>query len=246
MNTETISEDTETPSLAEVLRTAIEYHLLDTRVGVPGRVLAYDAESRTATIQPMVGRHLKKQDGTEVEEKLPAIPGVPVEFPGAGKWNVVWPLAEGDVGVLHFHDSSLEEWKGAANRDVIAKDVRMHALADATFRPGLRSPSGPGVAPRTDAMVFGILDGIAIHITESGISLGEANAAYAVAKAETVKVELGKVQQALGALTTAFNSHTHLYAPGPGAPVVTGPSVPQGVAPAAVGDMGSTTVKVKG
>lgn len=251
-----MDDSPETPSLTEVLETALEYHAGVLRVGLPGKVVDYDKATRTATIQPLVGRYLELQDGGERAEPLPQLVGVPVEFPGGDTFEIVWPLKQGATGMLHFADSSLDEWKDKANEAVTARDVRQHHLADAVFRPGLRSPRAPGTTPRDDALVLGILSGMSIHVTETGISLGEPSAAYAVALAEQVAAALNQLKQAFtawvpaGTLGDGVALKTMLAGFGISSPAPTVPPDPPPPAPSPAlswpPDLGSTTVKVKG
>ena len=237
-------ESVDTPSLAEAFRNAFDESMLEVRVALPCKVLEYDAATRTVRVTPLVGRYVRNLEGKETAEELPVINTVPVIFPGGGGAEATFPIQPGDTGELSFHDSSLDEWKAADNQPVIARDIRSHALSDATFRPGLRSPGGPGNAPRTDAAVFGYATAEtggthAVHVTPDGISLGEANPAYFVALAE-------KVNQRLDALELAFNQHVH---GGPGSPPVPSPGIiPVGELPGSppVGSVASPTVKVKG
>lgn len=244
-------ESVDTPSLAEAFRNAFDESMLEVRVALPCKVVSYDAATRTVSVTPLVGRYVRNLEGAERAESLPVLNTVPVIFPGGGGAEATFPIQPGDTGELSFHDSSLDEWKAADNQPVIARDIRSHALTDATFRPGLRSPGGPGNAPRTDAAVFGYATAQtggthAVHVTPDGISLGEPSPAYAVALAETVKAELVKVQQTLASLVTTFNSHKHMYVPGTATPVASDSPLTSASGPAAVQDMGSTTVKVKG
>lgn len=248
-DTDGLTEDTETPSLPEVFRVVLESTLVDVRVALPGRVVDYDPATRTATIQPLVGRYLQLQDETEVAEPLPLLVGVPVKFPGGGGFEIVWPLERDDPGELVFHDSGLDEWKAAGNRDVIASAVRFHHLSDATFEPGLCSPSAVRVVQPQGAMALGVLDGMSIHISKTGIALGEPTPAYAVALAEKVKAELQALRNTVNAHITAYNGHTHYVETAGSSSAQVGTTVAtaaQSNLPAAVQDMGSATVKVKG
>lgn len=237
----TFDESTETPSLTEAFRNAFDESMLEVRVALPAKVVSYDADTRTVSVTPLVGRYVRATDGTEKAEALPVLNSVPVAWLGGGGAEATFPLAAGDTGELSFHDSSLDEWAAADNQPVIAKDIRSHALTDAVFRPGLRSPGGAGNAPRTDAAVFGYATAQtggthAVHVTPGGIALGEANPAYFVALAE-------QVLAALQDIATKFNNHTHGTSNGPSGTPDTGAPPLSISAPSSVG---SATVKVKG
>ena len=66
-----------------------------------------------------------------------------------------------------------------------------------------------------------------------------------VARASRTDAEIERLSNEMDALTTAFNSHTHMHAPGPGAPVPTAPPVPTASAPGSPQPVGSETVKVQ-
>lgn len=257
-------ESVDTPSLAEAFRNAFDESMLEVRVALPCKVVSYDAATRTVSVTPLVGRYVRNLEGVERAESLPVLNTVPVVFPGGGGAEVTFPIQPGDTGELSFHDSSLDEWKASDNQPVIARDIRSHALTDAVFRPGLRSPGGPGNAPRTDAAVFGYATAQtggthAVHVTPGGISLGEPSAAYAVALAEQVASALNQLKQAfafwtpvpmdgglaLKTVLAAYGISTPPVGPPPDPPPdpIEGlPDPPLSWPPT----VGSSTVKVKG
>ncbi len=260
----TPDESVDTPSLAAAFALAFDESILEVRVALPAKVVDYDAATRTVSVTPLVGRFVRDMSGVEHEEALPVLNGVPVAFPGGGGAESTFPIQPGDTGEVSFHDSSLDEWKAADNKAVIARDIRSHALTDAVFRPGLRSPGGAGNAPRTDAAVFGYATAQtggthAVHVTPGGIALGEANPAHFVALAGQVLSAFNQLKQALSvwapvpmdgglALKTvlaAYGISTPPVGPPPDPPPdpIEGlPDPPLSWPPT----LGSSTVKVKG
>lgn len=241
-------ESVDTPSLAEAFRNAFDESMLEVRVALPCKVLEYDAATRTVRVTPLVGRYVRNLEGKETAEELPVINTVPVIFPGGGGAEATFPIQPGDTGELSFHDSSLDEWKAADNQPVIARDIRSHALTDATFRPGLRSPGGPGNAPRTDAAVFGYATAesggtVAVHVTPTGIGLGEANPPDAAIKGTTYRTAEDTLLDAL----TAYLSNIIAAIPN-GGTATAGATLTWNAAVVAFksGPHLSTTVKVKG
>lgn len=236
-------------SLIEVLDVAMASGAASHHTQLPARVEEYNPERQVVRVQPMVGHIRTDSDGIEHEVLYPPIVEVPVAWPGAGGARLTFPLAAGDQGMLVFSDRSLDEWKvNRGTQPVVPKDPRNHALQDAVFLPGLRSPSNPWKGQRADAVTLGYASeagtGMQMHITEAGIALGEPTPAYAVALAEQVKAELQALRTTINALVSLYNTHVHSgVTTGPG---VSGPTAPSAAAPAAVGDVGSTTVKVKG
>jgi hypothetical protein len=69
------------------------------------------------------------------------------------------------------------------------------------------------------------------------VRLGDATATDFVALASLVLARLN-------ALEAAFNGHTHVYSPGPGAPVPTATALPQAT-PSVLADVAATLVKAK-
>lgn len=233
-------DSVDTPSLAEAFRNAFDESMLEVRVALPCKVVSYDATTRTVSVTPLVGRYVRNLEGSERAELLPVLNTVPVIFPGGGGAEATFPIQPGDTGELSFHDSSLDEWKAADNQPVIARDIRQHHLSDATFRPGLRSPGGPGNAPRTDAAVFGYATAEsggthAVHVTPDGIALGEANPAYFVALAEKIEADLATLKDAIAGAAVGSSDGGAVFKSNIVLALENWPSA-----------LGSSTVKVKG
>lgn len=110
-------------SLQEMLGEWLESTSLDVHTSMPGIVQSYDDTAQTCSVQPAVRRLL---DG-EFEE-LPVMQGVPVMFPGAGGFAVVFPLVKGDMVWLHFSETDWAEYRstGQLSRP---RDVTRHALS---------------------------------------------------------------------------------------------------------------------
>lgn len=66
-----------------------------------------------------------------------------------------------------------------------------------------------------------------------------------VARASRTDAEILRLSNELAALTTAFNSHTHLYSPGPSPPAPTATPLPTAAAPGTPETVASETVKVQ-
>ena len=184
----------DSPSLATVIREAIETKLVDVHTGMPGRVESYDEEAQTANIRPLIKRVLREVDGSRVPEELPVLPSVPVAFPGSGGFSMTWPLAPGDTGMLLFSEMSIDRWR-TTNEVIDPGDGRRHGLSGAMFVPGLRAQSGklPGAAVSATAMVM-----------RPNVILGDSTASEPIV--------LGS------ALNTWLSTHTHSSAMGPTGP----------------------------
>jgi hypothetical protein len=177
------------PELAELLRTAINYHLDDLHVMLPGSVQLYDPTSQTANIQPLIKRRVKCADGTELLETLPVLVKVPIVFPRGGGtpgFFITFPIQPGDYVMLVFAERSLDVWLADPTADstnpVDPGEFRKHDISDAVAIPGLY----PFLSPLTDAspvnMAMGKSGGPQIHVTPADVRLGSAAATKGVAR----------------------------------------------------------------
>jgi hypothetical protein len=184
--------------IEQLISIAIENRLLDVHTAIPGKVISYDENTKRAEVKPMVKRGLRATDDSLVHEALPNIPNVPVVWPSGGGFELHLPLAPGDTGWLFFAEvatSAYEESGEVSN----AGDVERFGLSSACFFPFARSPintSGPNMA------------------TPEPFVFGSTNSAELVALANLVLARLN-------AIVSTFNSHTHLYSPGPSPQVPT-------------------------
>ncbi len=101
-------------------------------VAMPGRVVAFDAESGTATIQPAVRR--RDLDGNVVT--APVLKGVPVFLPAAD-----FAPQAGDQCMVIFADCCIDGWLDTGQA-VVPPAKRMHDLADGFAIVGFRTRGG--------------------------------------------------------------------------------------------------------
>lgn len=200
----------ETPTWAEVIRTALEASQAGLHVSTPGIVESYDPATQTATVKPTLPRPSLTRDGYEFLD-LPVLPRVPVVFPRAGGFFLSFPVAKGDRVMLVFMDRSLDQWI-ELGREGDPRDGRTHDLSDAVALVGLYPVSEPLADAHAANMVLGKDGGGQIHLKPSGeIHIGSENAVDFVALAALVLSELQ-------AIKTAHDLHTHTG-------VTTGPGV---------------------
>jgi hypothetical protein len=191
------------PTLAQVLRAAIDQALDDVHVMLPGRVEKYDAASQTASVKPVLKRRLKLQGDSELVEALPVIPRVPIVFPRAGGFFVSFPIAPGDFVMLVFSERSLDKWLQGNGGDTDPDDFRRHDLSDAVAIPGLY----PNSAALSDAHAANMAlgkdaGGPQIHFDGTNVHLGAYPAADFLAKATPT-------ESRLAALENAIATHVH-------------------------------------
>lgn len=186
------------PTLAEVIRGAIESRLLDVHTSIPGKVVTYDPTTQTADVQPTVRRALSLEDGVEHED-LPIIPNVPVGWMRGGGFGFQFPLVPGDHVWLVFSEAATGAWRESGD----LSDPVDHARHDLSYPIAL-----PVCAPDSGALPAALGALVSLLSVPAGGTLylgGQGPTADYVALA-------GKVEAALAALKAAIS----------GAPVTAG------------------------
>lgn len=90
---------------------------------IPGKIVSFDAEKQTATIQPLFK---PKHNGVPVD--MPELQEVPVRFPRAGGGAITHPVKEGDVVTLRPQMRSSEHYH--TDGEYVASDTRSMSLSD--------------------------------------------------------------------------------------------------------------------
>lgn len=194
--------DNRTPSLGELIRSAIDCRLLGVHTSIPGRVEAFDPATQTADVKPLIRRQYQTADELEIVESIPVLPGVPVAFPRAGKFKITWPVRAGDLVELVFSEVSRDAYQGGDGSEVTPDDFRRFDLSDAVAYPA-GFPQGKALADFSpDHIELGTDGGVILSIHGSEIHLGSRDASDALALASKVKAELDKLQG-------NYDAHTH-------------------------------------
>lgn len=181
---------------------------------MPGEVVAYDPATQRATVQPTVKVRALDEDDEEVEETLPPIANVPVQFPAGGSFALTFPLAAGDPVTLVFSMVSAAEYLSTGQIAAPA-DRRLHSLNYPVALPGAL----PETKKLTDAHASELRLGrrgttAQVAISSSEIRLGT-DATMAVALAPLVQAELALIGAHLAALPTPPTPPTPPYVPNP-------------------------------
>ena len=220
------TEDSRTPTLEEVLNKAIEYHLEDTYTSLPAKVLEYDPETQKVTVQPLVQRRVKTEDGEEFVETLPPISDVPVAFPRTRKYFITFPLERDDNVTLWVSQKSLDNWESSTGRDVVdPKDTRRHDLTDCIAYPGGYPFGAPIQDISRDTMALGRDgQGIQVHFKEDEFEVRLAG------KASKHVALVEDLEALYNSLKTVFDNHTQpVVGATAGAPVVKAPAWNPGI-----------------
>jgi len=192
------------PSLAEVIRGALEHRLGGVRVAMPARIENYDATEQTVDVQPLIKRIVGSGSARQARS-LPVVPRVPVAFPRGGGFFVSFPIQVGDTVLLIVADRSIDTWFTRGG-EVEPLDQRTHNVADAIAIPGIADSTAPIGDVDTADMVLGRDGGSHVRVTSDGeVRLGR-RATEPVALASKVESELGN-------LIDWCKTHTH---PAPG------------------------------
>ena len=211
-------------SLAEVLRLFGEARESELRVGMPGTIESFDGATQLASVRPCLKDTVVDEEGNESALELPVISDVPCHFPGGAGFSMTFPVKKGDPCWLSFADRSIDKWLDSGGVvDPVA--MQTHHLTDAACFPGVRAK--PGAIPDFDQDHF--------TIGKDG------EASQFAALANLVKSEISSLRD----WCNTFKDHQHTGTVA-GAACTTTATTPPAVAPSAVGDVGSATVKIKG
>jgi hypothetical protein len=111
----------------------------DVHTSIPGRVETYDRTTQRASVQPLLQRSYRGEEGERIVETLPVIHDVPVVFPGSGDdYSDTWPISRGDIVWLQFAEASIDKWLHVGGGIVDPRDDRRFNMNDAVAFPGLR------------------------------------------------------------------------------------------------------------
>lgn len=210
----------DSPSLATLIREAIESHMLDVHTALPCRIETFDATTQRANVKPEVKRVVRQADGTRVAESLPVIPDVPVMFFSGGGFFISLPLQPGDTGMLVFCESSIDAWR-SQNQDVDPADARRHGLSGAVFVPGLRVRNDSLGTTETDKLAIARLGSSAgLDVSNTGVRIGRIFASEGIGLGDTIKSHFD-------ALKTWLDAHVHVETGGTtNAAIPSSPTVP--------------------
>jgi len=162
---------TRSPSLAEVLKSAIYQELGNVHTAMPGRIEQYNATTQTANIKPLLKRDVVDDEGNDLDaESLPVLPDVPIIFPRSGDCFLSMPINKGDYVLLIFCEKSVDNYMVGDGEDTDPIDLRQHDLSDAVALPGF-APLSKALkdVSKKDIVLGKDKDGSQIHIKDGGV-----------------------------------------------------------------------------
>lgn len=127
-----------TPTLAEVMRSAIEAKLVDLHTAIPARVTKFYPDKLMCDAQPVVMR--KFSSGQVLP--LPVITAIPIAYSRTKRGIHFFPLEVGDYVFLIFAERSLDKWLTGGGI-VDPQDVRKFDLTDAVAIPAVYPSTEP-------------------------------------------------------------------------------------------------------
>lgn len=122
----------------EMIRSAIDQAMTRMWTSAPGRVVSYNAQKQTASIQITVKSFVKQPDGSQKAVDLPILEEVPVQFPGAGGQTMTFPVKAGDEVVVMFM-SRASDAQQQSGGDQQPSDASTHGLSHPRAMLGFRS-----------------------------------------------------------------------------------------------------------
>ena len=121
--------------LADAIKQAIEYQLLQVHTCIPGTIQTYDYATQKASVLPSVKATF--YDGNSIA--YPVINDVPVIFPRSGGASLTFPVNKGDGVLVLFSERALERWLSSKGGTVEQGVNRRFDLSDAIAIVGLNS-----------------------------------------------------------------------------------------------------------
>ncbi|MFU3046012.1 Gp138 family membrane-puncturing spike protein [Pseudomonas paraeruginosa] len=156
--------DWQMPSAERAMARALDSRVKRLHTALPGRVLSFDPQWQTASVQPLIDQVLV--DGTRVP--LPVLADVTVQFPRGGGFVLTFPVRPGDECLLLFNERCIDGWwqSGEPSEPL---DYRQHDLSDAVAIMGISSQPQAVADFASDATALRRLDGSAfVRIDDSG------------------------------------------------------------------------------
>jgi len=126
--------------LGEVIRTAVDNGIARVWTSLPVKVLE-DSDGFTVKVQPTLqGRRFDRETGEPVDEDMPVLGKVPVQFAFGGGFGHTHPIKAGDTGIVVFSSRCIDSWwDQGEERPQPLLWQRRHNLGDGMYIPGVRS-----------------------------------------------------------------------------------------------------------
>lgn len=168
-------------------RAQINSALNDVHTAIPGIIMSFNKDERTAEVQPAIKRVFINNDGEPEAHDLPPCLDVPVVFPGGGGFELLFNVQEGDECLLIFSERCIDGWYETGDT-AEPYDLRRHDLSDAFAIVGVKSKPSLEQAiqvPDSGALLGGQVGSILIADDEITAKIGGAFLSMTADKLET-------------------------------------------------------------
>lgn len=183
-----------TPTLPAYIREQQEQRERQMQTSFPAKVIEYDGDTGTVTLEPQFYEVWRDTDGSrrreEIENKEDAyIANVPIAFPQASGFRITFPVAADDWGLVTCTKYSLDLWRQQGDVNDPG-DLRRFTMSGAVFHPVNLQPDASNIVhdgDGDDCIVLsqgGDVDWLCLYT---------------------------EVKQNLDDIKDAFANHTHVY-----------------------------------
>ena len=140
----------------------------DIFTALPGTYQGAGKRNQTANVQPTIQAKMRNKDGTWSNKTLPMCINCPIVYPGGGGFQLTFPLASGDEGLIVFAQRCIDAWWESGGVQPQA-EFRMHDISDGFFIPAMLSQSkAPSTAASTSTVQLRSADGATYIEVASG------------------------------------------------------------------------------
>ena len=123
-----------TEQLPEVLQQFLRSRLDTMHTCLPGRFESYEGHvTRKSKVKPLA--KYRTPDNQNID--MPIIDNVPVIFPSAGAFNLLYPIKRGDGCLILFAESGIGNYLAGTGQPVNSDDQSRFSLTDAIAIPGM-------------------------------------------------------------------------------------------------------------
>lgn len=195
-------------TLAEAINLAVEHGARNLYTCIPAKVVKWDSSKQRADCQILVKNVTEGEEGDREVASWPVIPGVPVQFLGAGGFRITCPISDGGssaatTGTLFFSHRSLDKWLTGSGDEVDPELDHDHGLTDAIFIPGLMPFGAAWSSFPDDQMTVGSDSGVQIHLTDDLITIGDESGSEKMLLAETLLADFKSAVTTLNTILLA-------------------------------------------
>lgn len=216
------------PDISEVIRRSIDGRLSSVHTAIPAVICSWNADKQRASCKVLVKQPYFDEEGIRQVESIAVIPGVPVQFMGAGGFRMTCPISDGNLviegnkikattGTLFFTERSLDRWLSGIGAEVDPDIDHMFDMTDAIFIAGLNPFGAPLSSCPTDHMTLGADAGVQIHFHNGTIACGDESGNDFVALAQKVLDNFNALKDHFSAIEGVLTGPP-INEPGNGAP----------------------------